>query len=64
MRRPKRRCTPGLRAYQTMMEVDRRQRLANQARLRELSVAHRQDVRVICAHDPVELERCVEGRPL
>ena len=47
-----------------MMEVDRRQRLANQARLRELSIARKQDVRVICAHDAVELERCRQGRPL
>jgi glyoxylase-like metal-dependent hydrolase (beta-lactamase superfamily II) len=64
MRQPKRRCTPGLRAYQTMMEVDRRQRLANQARLRELSIARKHEVRVICAHDAVELERCRQGRPL
>jgi glyoxylase-like metal-dependent hydrolase (beta-lactamase superfamily II) len=59
-----RRCTPGLRAYQTMMEVDRDQRMANQARLRRLSVRRAGEVRVICAHDAVELERCQEGRPL
>jgi glyoxylase-like metal-dependent hydrolase (beta-lactamase superfamily II) len=34
---PKRHCTPGLRAYQWMMEVDRKARLLNQDRLRELS---------------------------
>jgi glyoxylase-like metal-dependent hydrolase (beta-lactamase superfamily II) len=34
MREAKRRCTPGLRAYQTMMETDRQLRLANQERLR------------------------------
>lgn len=36
VRRAKRKCTPGLRGYQTMMEVDRDRRLANQARLRAL----------------------------
>jgi hypothetical protein len=64
MRRAGRHCTPGLRAYQTMMEVDRRQRLGNQARLRELSIAHRDEVRIVCAHDPVELERSISGSPL
>ncbi|RHW19110.1 MBL fold metallo-hydrolase [Sphingomonas gilva] len=64
MRRARRRCTPGLRAYQTMMEVNRRSRLDNQRRLRELSIARRQEVTVICAHDVVEFERCVAGRPL
>lgn len=64
VRRPDRRCTPGLAGYQTMMEVDRRSRLANQARLRELSMAERARVKVICAHDAVELERCQAGAPL
>jgi glyoxylase-like metal-dependent hydrolase (beta-lactamase superfamily II) len=59
-----RRCTPGLRGYQTMMEVDRRQRLDNQQRLRTLSIAHRADVKIFCAHDAVELEKCQAGRPL
>jgi glyoxylase-like metal-dependent hydrolase (beta-lactamase superfamily II) len=64
MRRRRRKCTPGLRAYQTLMETDRRLRLANQKRVRRLSVERRGQVRVICAHDPVELERCQVGRPL
>jgi glyoxylase-like metal-dependent hydrolase (beta-lactamase superfamily II) len=51
------RCKPGLRMYQWMMEKDRRQRLANQQRLRELARDHRSDVHVICSHDPGELER-------
>lgn len=50
-------CTPGLRFYQTMMEKDRRARLANQARLHELVHAHGDAVRVFCAHDTVEFER-------
>jgi glyoxylase-like metal-dependent hydrolase (beta-lactamase superfamily II) len=64
MRRPKRKCTPGLRLYQRMMEVDRERRLANQDRLRRLSLDASAGVRLICAHDPVEFERCVAGRPL
>jgi hypothetical protein len=30
-------------------------RLANQQRLRELQAEHRQDLRIFCAHDPLEL---------
>lgn len=64
VRRPERRCTPGLRAYQTMMEVDRASRLQNQARLRDLSLDRNAGVRMICAHDVVEYEACVAGAPL
>ncbi|HEY0414668.1 MAG TPA: hypothetical protein VGD66_16155 [Allosphingosinicella sp.] len=61
VRRARRRCTPGLRAYQVMMEVDRSQRLENQARLRRLSLAHAAEVKILCAHDPVEFERAAAG---
>jgi glyoxylase-like metal-dependent hydrolase (beta-lactamase superfamily II) len=64
MRRARRRCTPGLRAYQMMMEVSREQRLANQARLRTLSIERSHRVSILCAHDAVEFERCVGGNPL
>ena len=64
MRRARRKCTPGLRFYQTLMETDRTLRMANQERLRKLSVDARAGVRILCAHDPVEFERCVAGRPL
>ena len=64
VRRQRRKCTPGLRAYQTMMEVDRQRRLANQKRLRQLSVDHSAEVTMVCAHDPVELEACAAGRAL
>lgn len=57
------RCTPGLRFYQWLMEKDRRMRLDNQRYLRELIRDHGQEVRVICSHDPRELERDA-GRPL
>jgi glyoxylase-like metal-dependent hydrolase (beta-lactamase superfamily II) len=52
------RCPPGLRAYQALMEVDRRARLANQRRLRELVRTQGAAVRVISAHDPVEFDAC------
>jgi len=64
MRRAKRECTPGLRAYQTMMEVDRAARHSNQERLRRLSVEQAAQVKILCAHDPVEFERAAAGRLL
>jgi glyoxylase-like metal-dependent hydrolase (beta-lactamase superfamily II) len=50
-------CTPGLRMYQTLMEKNRRARLANQQRLRELRHAHGKEVELFCGHDPIEFER-------
>ena len=64
VRRKKRKCTPGLRGYQTLMETDRELRLANQERVRRLSVERRNEVRVLCAHDPVEFEMAAAGQPL
>jgi glyoxylase-like metal-dependent hydrolase (beta-lactamase superfamily II) len=49
-------CTPALRGYQRMMEVDRAARLRNQRRLRQLSLDHGEEVRIFCAHDAVEFE--------
>lgn len=49
-------CPPGMRGYQRMMEVDRQARLSNQAKLRRLSLDHDDEVRIFCAHDPVEFE--------
>lgn len=49
-------CPPGLRAYQTMMEVDRTARLTNQAKLRRLSLAYEGEIRTFCAHDAVEFD--------
>jgi glyoxylase-like metal-dependent hydrolase (beta-lactamase superfamily II) len=54
-------CTPGLRLYQTMLEKDRRARLRNQQRLRELKAAHGGVVQIFSSHDPVEFER-LSGR--
>lgn len=64
VRRVHRRCTPGLRAYQNLMEMDRTARMANQERVRALSMAHRGDISVICSHDTLEYEACAAGRRL
>jgi glyoxylase-like metal-dependent hydrolase (beta-lactamase superfamily II) len=49
-------CTPGLRFYQRLMEVDRSARLANQDRLRQLNREHGKEVTIFCSHDEKELE--------
>lgn len=49
-------CTPGLRFYQWLMEKDRRARLWNQKRLRELKHEHGGEVRLFSSHDPYEFE--------
>ncbi len=51
-----RRCTPGMRFYQTMMEVDREARLHNQERLRALSRDRSNGVRLFCSHDAIEFK--------
>ena len=56
-------CTPGLRAYQVMMEKDREARLMNQTRLRGLASDHANQVRLCCAHDNTEFER-LAGRAM
>lgn len=64
MRGERRECTPGLRAYPRLMEVDARSRMDNQSRLRALSIEWRDEVTITCTHDPVELEHCQAGQPL
>lgn len=56
MGEPKRSCTPGLRAYQWMIKVDRKARLHNQDRLHALSLDRSKGVRLFCSHDAVEFE--------
>ena len=51
-----RRCTPGMRFYQTMMEVDREARLHNQERLRALLRDRSNGVRLFCSHDAIEFK--------
>lgn len=50
------RCTPGLRFYQWMMEKDRRSRLHNQMRLRNLAYHYQNEINVFCSHDVLEFE--------
>jgi glyoxylase-like metal-dependent hydrolase (beta-lactamase superfamily II) len=49
------RVPPGLRAFASVVQQDRRARLASVEVLRDL--AARRDVTVVCSHDPVMLER-------
>jgi glyoxylase-like metal-dependent hydrolase (beta-lactamase superfamily II) len=58
----RRRCTPGLRFYQWMMDKDHQARRANQMRLRELKRNHGDEVRIYCSHDVREFER-LAGMP-
>jgi glyoxylase-like metal-dependent hydrolase (beta-lactamase superfamily II) len=55
------RCTPGLRAYQSMMEVDRGKRLGNQERLRDLKRQYGSELTIFCSHDAIELEALQKG---
>jgi glyoxylase-like metal-dependent hydrolase (beta-lactamase superfamily II) len=50
-------CPPGLRVFQNLNNADRKQRLANQERLRELNGRHGDEITLICSHDPRELAR-------
>jgi hypothetical protein len=54
-------CTPGLMMYQTMLEKDRKSRLWNQYRLRELKRNYSDQIEIFCAHDVHEFER-LSGR--
>ena len=54
-------CTPGLKAYQLMMDKNRETRIWNQDRLRELKRTHSREVEIFCSHDVVEFER-LSGR--
>lgn len=58
---PRYQCPPGLRGYQALMEVDRTARLANQARLRRLSLDRADQVRLFCSHDAVEFSLLSSG---
>lgn len=57
----RRRCTPGLRFYQTLMQKNAKLRHYNQQRLRELVKHHGSEVTVFCAHDAEEFERLEEA---
>ena len=49
-------CPSGLRAFQNLVQMDKRARLANAERLRSLHTDHGDEVTLFSAHDAVELE--------
>jgi glyoxylase-like metal-dependent hydrolase (beta-lactamase superfamily II) len=51
------RCPPALAAFQRLIAMDDGARRRNQRRLRELARDRAGEVRVFCAHSPVELDR-------
>lgn len=55
-------CTPGMKAYQWMMEVDREARLYNQDRLRRLAGDRSNGVTLFCSHDAIELEALAQQK--
>ncbi|RBP12303.1 metallo-beta-lactamase superfamily protein [Roseiarcus fermentans] len=48
----------GIRAFESLVNVDKPARVANQQRLRELAERHGDEVRLISSHDPAELLAC------
>jgi glyoxylase-like metal-dependent hydrolase (beta-lactamase superfamily II) len=50
-------CPPGLRAFQAIVGNERKRRLENEERLRELNQRKSSEIHMFCAHDPVEFER-------
>jgi glyoxylase-like metal-dependent hydrolase (beta-lactamase superfamily II) len=49
-------CPPGMQAFQNLVQANRKTRLQNQERLRELARRRPDEVELICSHDPTELE--------
>jgi len=50
------RCPPALLLFQEMVQMNRRKRIANANRLRQLHANHADEVTIFSAHDPAELE--------
>jgi glyoxylase-like metal-dependent hydrolase (beta-lactamase superfamily II) len=59
---PKPRAPLVLGYFQRRADMDRKQRIANQERLRALKIAHGQEVTILNSHDPVDYENCRCGR--
>ncbi len=47
----------GIAVFERLVQTDKRSRLYNLERLRELKQRNGRDVRIFCAHDPVEFDR-------
>jgi glyoxylase-like metal-dependent hydrolase (beta-lactamase superfamily II) len=56
-------CPPGLRAFQAIVGLERKRRLQNEERLRELNERSSSELAMFCAHDPHELEGLRAGAP-
>jgi glyoxylase-like metal-dependent hydrolase (beta-lactamase superfamily II) len=52
-------CPPGLALFQKTMEVDARERMRNQQRLRDLRRNAGKQIRSFCAHSPIELRQAL-----
>jgi glyoxylase-like metal-dependent hydrolase (beta-lactamase superfamily II) len=48
----------GIRVFESLVNVDKRARVANQKRLRELATRHGDEVKLISSHDPAEFAAC------
>jgi glyoxylase-like metal-dependent hydrolase (beta-lactamase superfamily II) len=53
---------PGLGVFQSVVGHDNKTRRHNEGRLRELAAAHGDEVRLVCSHDPVELDAAAAPR--
>ena len=49
-------CPPGIRAFQALVGVERKRRLENEERLRELNERKGSEIHMFCAHDHEEFE--------
>lgn len=54
-------CPPGLRAFQAIVGLERKRRLQNEERLRELNEQKSGEIRMFCAHDNSELQKLRSG---
>lgn len=54
-------CPAGLALFQKAMEVDARERLRNQERLRALKRSSGKQIRLFCAHSPIELRQALSA---
>jgi glyoxylase-like metal-dependent hydrolase (beta-lactamase superfamily II) len=55
-------CPPGLRAFQTLVQANGKLRHHNQERLRELARRQAGELKLICSHDPTQLDQAQTGR--
>jgi glyoxylase-like metal-dependent hydrolase (beta-lactamase superfamily II) len=57
-------CPPGLAMFEAMVQTERRSRLENQERLRELARDHGAKVTVFSAHSAIEMRRAGAALPV